>query len=82
MSATRLPRRHRVVSPYKTVQHTPEQTGGFSDADLIGIFQMGVVPKAARFDTTIVSLLPMWQSASTEVDVGDSAKGLVVTSAR
>ena len=32
------------TGPYKTVQHTPEQTGGFSDADLINIFQNGMVP--------------------------------------
>jgi hypothetical protein len=64
------------TGPFKTVQHTPEQTGGFSDADLMGIFQMGVVPKGGYFDTTIVSYA-MWQSFH-KWDVGDSAKGLVV----
>jgi hypothetical protein len=58
------------------VQHTPEQTGGFSDADLMGIFQMGVVPTGGYFDTKIVSYA-QWQQFH-KWDVGDSAKGLVV----
>jgi hypothetical protein len=64
------------AGPFKTVQHTPEQTGGFSDDDLMNIFQMGVVPKGGYFDTTIVSYA-RWQSFH-KWDVGDSAKGLVV----
>ena len=40
---------------YKTVQHTPEQTGGFSDADLLNIFIDGIVPKGGYFDATIVT---------------------------
>jgi hypothetical protein len=64
------------AGPFKTVQHTPEQTGGFSDADLINIFQNATVPKGGYFDTTIVSYA-VWQSFH-KWDVGDSAKGLVV----
>jgi hypothetical protein len=64
------------AGPFKTVQHTPEQTGGFSDDDLMNIFQMGVVPKGGYFDTTIVSYA-RWQTFH-KWDVGDSAKGLVV----
>ncbi|HVU51860.1 MAG TPA: hypothetical protein VHL80_14285 [Polyangia bacterium] len=62
--------------PFKTVQHTPEQTGGFSDDDLVNIFQNGVVPKGGYFDTSIVSY-QVWQTFH-KWDVGDSAKGLVV----
>ncbi|MEO7035858.1 MAG: hypothetical protein ABI548_18120 [Polyangiaceae bacterium] len=62
--------------PYKTVQHTPEQTGGFSDADLIGIFQNGTVPTGGYFDATIVAY-PAWQSFH-KWDVGDTPQNMVV----
>jgi len=61
---------------YKTVQHTPEQTGGFSDADLMNIFENGMVPQGGYFDTAIVPY-NVWQGFH-KWDVGDSAKGLVV----
>jgi len=64
------------AGPFKTVQHTPEQTGGFSDDDLMNIFQTAVVPKGGYFDTTIVSYA-RWQTFH-KWNVGDSAKGLVV----
>jgi len=62
--------------PFKTVQHTPEQTGGFSDDDLTNIFEKGMVPKGGYFDTTIVSYA-QWQSFH-KWDVGDAAKGVLV----
>jgi hypothetical protein len=62
--------------PFKTVQHTPEQTGGFSDDDLLNIIQNGVVPKGGYFDTMIVSY-EVWQQFH-KWNVGDSGKGLVV----
>lgn len=46
------------AGPYKTVSHTPEQTGGFSDTDLTNIFRNGAFPKGAtdpNFDSSIVS---------------------------
>jgi hypothetical protein len=61
---------------FKTVQHTPEQTGGFSDADLIDIFEHGIVPKGGYFDTSIVPYA-FWQSFH-RWSVGGSEKGLVV----
>jgi hypothetical protein len=64
------------MGPYKTVQHTPEQTGGFSDADLINIFQKGVVPTGGYFDATIVSYME-WQSFH-KWDVGDTPQSIVV----
>ena len=30
---------------FRTVAHTPEQTGGFSDEELVNIFTMGMVPR-------------------------------------
>jgi len=62
--------------PYKTVQHTPEQTGGFSDADLINIFQNGIVPTGGYFDASIVSYA-LWQSFH-KWDVGDTPQNMVI----
>jgi hypothetical protein len=62
--------------PYKTVQHTPEQTGGFSDEDLINIFQNGIVPKGGYFDDTIVSYA-LWQSFH-KWNVGDTPQDMVI----
>jgi hypothetical protein len=64
------------AGPFKTVQHTPEQTGGFSDEDLINIFEHGMVPKGGYFDTSIVPYA-FWQGFH-KWSVGDSEKGLVV----
>jgi hypothetical protein len=64
------------MGPYKTVQHTPEQTGGFSDADLINIFQNGMVPTGGYFDATIVSYAD-WQLFH-KWDVGDTPQNIVV----
>jgi hypothetical protein len=41
-------------SPFTAVSHTPEQAGGFSDSDLIGIFTMGIVPDGGYFDDSII----------------------------
>jgi hypothetical protein len=62
--------------PFKTVEHTPEQTGGFSDADLINIFQNGVVPTGGYFDPTIIPYTT-WQTFH-HWDVGNNAQGLVI----
>jgi hypothetical protein len=61
---------------FKTVQHTPEQTGGFSDADLINIFEHAIVPAGGYFDTSIVTYT-LWQTFH-KWDPGDAEKGLVV----
>jgi len=61
---------------FKTVQHTPEQTGGFSDADLIKIFQAGVVPDGGYFDATIVPYA-QWQTFH-KWDVGDTPQSIVI----
>ncbi len=50
---------------FQDIAHTPEQTGGFSDQDMIGIFTQGVVPGCGTtgackdggyFDPTIISI--------------------------
>jgi hypothetical protein len=40
--------------PYKTVSHTPEQTGGFSDTDLQNIIWNGEVPDGGYFDPSVL----------------------------
>jgi hypothetical protein len=39
------------------VEHTPQQTGGYSDDALIGIITMGMKPPGAKFHTPIPSFL-------------------------
>ena len=66
--------------PYKTVSHTPEQTGGFSDDQLQNIFRNGAFPGGAtdpNFDSSIV-MYPTW-SAFHKWDMSDDeAKGVIV----
>lgn len=66
--------------PYKTVSHTPEQTGGFSDADLQNIFRNGAFPGGEtdpNFDSSIV-MYPTW-SAFHKWSMSDSeAQGVIV----
>jgi hypothetical protein len=40
--------------PYRDVSHTPEQTGGFSDQELIGIFTGGMIPDGGYFDPSVI----------------------------
>jgi hypothetical protein len=68
---------------FKTVAHTPEQTGGFSDTDLENIFQHGTFPigdgtavAPQGFDLSIVSYT-LWQTFH-KWDVGDSPQDVVV----
>jgi hypothetical protein len=63
--------------PFTDVAHTPEQTGGFSDQDLVGIFTMGTVPMGGYFDTSIVSY-SQWQRFHQWQMTDDEAKGIVV----
>jgi hypothetical protein len=65
------------MASYATVEHTPEQTGGFSDDDLVGIFTMGMVPPGGYFDNSIVrqqtwARFHQWDMTS------DEQKGVVV----
>jgi hypothetical protein len=42
------------AGPYKDVSHTPEQTGGFSDQELIGIITQGEIPDGGYFDPAVL----------------------------
>jgi hypothetical protein len=63
--------------PFNDVSHTPEQTGGFSDADLDAIIRQGVVPPGGYFDTSIVSM-DMWHSFHQWQMTDEELRGLVV----
>jgi hypothetical protein len=45
---------------FNDVAHTPEQAGGFSDSQLLGIIQNGEIPDGGYFDPTIVNYAT-WQ---------------------
>jgi hypothetical protein len=66
-----------IAGPYKTVAHTPEQTGGFSDDDLINIFTRGRVPIGGYFDTSVVRY-QTWQGFHQWQMSPQEAKGIVV----
>jgi hypothetical protein len=42
-------------SVFKDVSHTPEQTGGFSDTDLVGIITLGMIPDGGYFDPSVLT---------------------------
>lgn len=63
--------------PFKTVAHTPQQTGGFSDEQLINIFRNGMIPAGGYFDSSIVSL-EAWQNFHRWQMSDDQARGIVV----
>jgi len=63
--------------PYKTVQHTPEQAGGFSDTDLENIFRHGMVPQGGYFDASIVAYTT-WQRFHQWTMTDDQAHGIIV----
>ncbi|MEO8214530.1 MAG: hypothetical protein ABI560_15115 [Myxococcales bacterium] len=68
------------AGPYKTVSHTPEQTGGFSDEALQNIFRNGTFPGGAadpNFDAKIV-MYDNWSGFHKWSMSDDQAKGIVV----
>jgi hypothetical protein len=62
---------------FRTVAHSPQQTGGFSDQELIDIFTKGVVPNGGYFDEEIVSY-EAWQRFHRWDMTPEQAKGMVV----
>ncbi|HXU80904.1 MAG TPA: hypothetical protein VN914_05875 [Polyangia bacterium] len=62
---------------FKTVSHTPTQTGGFSDAELIEIFMHGMVPTGGYFDEKIVNY-GAWSNFHHWDMTPEQAKGVVV----
>jgi hypothetical protein len=65
-------------SAFTDVSHTPEQTGGFSDDDLLSIILRGTFPPGGAFDWSIVSY-PVWQNFHRWTDItADQQKGIIV----
>jgi hypothetical protein len=65
------------MGPYKTVSHSPVQTGGFSDDQLVNIFQHGDVPEGGVFNTDIVSY-NQWHQFHQWGLSDDEARGMIV----
>jgi hypothetical protein len=64
--------------PFNDISHTPAQTGGFSDDDLVNIIVNGMVPDGGYFDNSIISY-QQWQRFHRWSDIGpDQQKGIVV----
>jgi hypothetical protein len=62
---------------FKDVQHTPEQTGGFSEADLANVFVNGTIPPGGYFDNSLVPYC-LWHQAHTwrDIDTPEKQKGM------
>jgi hypothetical protein len=65
------------ANQYRTVSHTPEQTGGFSDEDLLNIFTKGMVPIGGYFDTSVVQYSTWRQFHNWQMSPQES-KGIIV----
>lgn len=63
---------------YKNVSHTPEQTGGFSDSEILDIVLHGTFPNGGKnFDWSIVAY-PAWHNFHQWTDItADQQRGIV-----
>jgi hypothetical protein len=65
------------TGPFTDVSHTPEQTGGFSDDDLVNIIVHGQFPDGGYFDNSIVSYFA-WHGFHQWSDItADHQKGII-----
>jgi hypothetical protein len=65
------------MSIFKGIEHTPEQTAGFSDQELIDIVVNGIIPDGGYYDTTIIPYR-FWQIFHKWRDITpDQQKGIV-----
>jgi cytochrome c553 len=62
---------------FKTVSHTPEQTGGFSDDELRNIFRNATLPAGGYFDSNVVPL-QFWQMFHKWTMTDEEAQGIIV----
>jgi hypothetical protein len=62
---------------FMDVQHTPEQTGGFSEDDLTNVFVHGTIPPGGYFDNSIVDYC-IWHQLHTwtDIDTPDKQAGM------
>jgi hypothetical protein len=66
---------HGEGAMFLDVQHTPEQTGGYSDMDLVNIFTRGFKPEGTQFHTRIPPQI--YQRFHTWEATDEEKKGLV-----
>ncbi|MGH7269912.1 MAG: hypothetical protein ACREJ3_05725 [Polyangiaceae bacterium] len=66
------------TGPYTDVSHTPEQTGGFSDNDLLGIILHGNFPDGGYFDPTI-AIYPAWHGFHQWTDIKEDQQRGIIT---
>jgi hypothetical protein len=63
--------------PYTNVSHTPEQTGGFSDDDLLSIILRGNFPDGGFFDTKVANPIA-WHNFHRWTDITpDQQRGII-----
>jgi hypothetical protein len=62
---------------FSDVQHTPEQTGGFSEDDLTNVFVNGTVPPSGYYDNSITPYC-IWHQVHTwtDIDTPDRQMGM------
>src|SRR5579872_5628278 len=63
--------------PFTDVSHTPEQTGGFSDDEILNIVLHGTFPEGGYFDPTIAPYAA-WQNFHRWADIQpDQQRGII-----
>lgn len=63
---------------FQGIEHTPEQTGGFSDQELTDIIQNGLIPDGGYYDNTIIPYM-FWTFFHRWTDMSPAqVKGMIV----
>ncbi len=57
---------------FSDVSHTPEQTGGYNESELTGLFMTGTVPPGGYFDNSIICYTD-WHAAHQWTDINTPA---------
>jgi hypothetical protein len=63
---------------FKGITHTPQQTGGFTDEELIQVIRAGVIPPGGYYNDAIGISQRIWQFFHRWTITDDEARGLVV----
>lgn len=62
---------------FQDVSHTPEQTGGYSEAELTALYMTGTVPQGGYFDNSIICY-PNWHAFHqwSDINTTEGQKGM------
>ena len=63
---------------FKGITHTPQQTGGFTDEELIQVIRAGVIPPGGYYNDAVGIPQRIWQFFHRWTISDDEARGLVV----